>query len=225
MKYRIGLNAICIDNSFSGANQRFFSLYKSLIERMPECDFFLFHARDVNMNFVEKNKNVHLIQTPFFSNKPLFRNIFSIFYLRYAAKKYKLDLLEYFNLPCHKIPRTKIFVTIHDIRRIYESKGLLKWFTKKIHNYSLLNADQIITVSESMKSELIAEFPKIKEEKIASIYNGINQDHYQKLENSSSHFFPKEFVLSVGHMEPRKNYETLIKAFSSVKIKYQAYHW
>jgi glycosyltransferase involved in cell wall biosynthesis len=85
---------------------------------------------------------------------------------------------------------------------------------------SIEAADHVITVSEAMKNDILALFPKID---ISVIYNGINaakfhaltdvdiQSTQQRLE------LPGEFVMAVGHLEPRKNYLSLVKAMAILR--------
>ncbi len=82
---------------------------------------------------------------------------------------------------------------------------------------SLLFADKILTISNYSKNRLLYYFPTIKEEKIQVIKLGAREDlHKEIIDFSILKKFNIEsgaYYLSVGTIEPRKNYETLLKAF------------
>ena len=62
-------------------------------------------------------------------------------------------------------------LTIHDVRHIREFSWF-KFIKFVIHQRAIRQADSVITVSNSMRSEILEIFP---ETKITVIYNGINQ--------------------------------------------------
>jgi len=79
-------------------------------------------------------------------------------------------------------------------------------------------ADQIISISEATKADLI-NFFGIKEEKISVIYPGfdtaLSKLQKQKLNIIKEKFrLPEEYILYVGNIEPRKNILNLAKAFN-----------
>jgi glycosyltransferase involved in cell wall biosynthesis len=69
-------------------------------------------------------------------------------------------------------------------------------------------ATKLITVSELVKEQLLAEFGA-QEEKVCVVPNGC--DHLPVLEREDKEGGP---LLSVGHLEPRKNVQLLIEALS-----------
>lgn len=81
--------------------------------------------------------------------------------------------------------------------------------------------DKIIAVSESTKHDLVTKYG-IDKEKIETIYSGIADDMKRPPQEELEKFrqdndLPKEFVLFLGKLEPRKNIPSLIKAFNIVK--------
>jgi glycosyltransferase involved in cell wall biosynthesis len=84
-------------------------------------------------------------------------------------------------------------------------------------------ADHIIAISDFTKKELIDIF-NIKCNKITVIHEAINRNFFTKKNiNDYDPVFPmnvdikqNNFLLTVGHIEPRKNYINLIKAFNKI---------
>ncbi len=130
--------------------------------------------------------------------------------------------------PAHYLPKfcpVKTVVTIHDLSFLYFPKEFLlkdliqlKLWTK----YSIKKANKIIAVSKTTKKDIIKNY-NIPEEKIEVIYNG-----YEKISNTKSEKFTikiqnKPYILYVGTIQPRKNINVLIEAFSKFKLLYPEY--
>ena len=82
-------------------------------------------------------------------------------------------------------------------------------------------ADHIISISEATKADLI-NFFGIKEEKISVIYPGFDavfsKLQQQKLVEIKIKFkLPRDYILYVGNIEPRKNILKLAQAFNSLQ--------
>ena len=82
-------------------------------------------------------------------------------------------------------------------------------------------ADHIISISEATKADLINYFG-IKEEKISVIYPGFDavfsKLQQQKLDEIKIKFkLPRDYILYVGNIEPRKNILKLAQAFNSLQ--------
>ena len=82
-------------------------------------------------------------------------------------------------------------------------------------------ADHIISISEATKADLI-NFFGIKEEKISVIYPGFDavfsKLQQQKLDEIKIKFkLPRDYILYVGNIEPRKNILKLAQAFNSLQ--------
>jgi glycosyltransferase involved in cell wall biosynthesis len=89
---------------------------------------------------------------------------------------------------------------------------------------ALFNVDKIISISHFTKSEIIDTFPQIPESKIETIHLGvedifceINDDEKNRLK--IKYQLPKQFILSVCTIEPRKNLKKVLQAFALIKDK------
>lgn len=142
----------------------------------------------------------------------------------------ELDVIHSNNFRFPKDVSAKKVVTLYDVcfmdhpeytteaNRLFCYKGTLD---------SMLFADKIIAISEYTKQRLLHFFPFVGEKKVEVVYCGnrstllkekddINLVHRFGLNGS-------EYYLSVGTIEPRKNYTTLLKAYKIYKEKTKNY--
>jgi len=226
---KIGINATCFNKRPSGAKQRFLGIYYPLIKRMNDTSFVIYQASDYNLSqYFTDLTNVTFRKTPIPSSGRLVKFLRGKIYWKNALKKENFDLFEGFNLPIVKAPTGKTIITVHDIRDISISKKSFKSiFYKLVMTSSLKSADHIITVSKSMKEEIRKYFPNLD---VSVIYNGINPENFKEksttelLQLKRKLKLPDSFILSVGHIEKRKNYLNLIDAISYLKNNNKIYY-
>jgi glycosyltransferase involved in cell wall biosynthesis len=138
----------------------------------------------------------------------------------------QLDIIHSNNFRFPKDVSAKKVVTIYDVcfldnpeftteaNRLFCYQGTLD---------SMLFADKIIAISEYTKQRLIHFFPFVDEKKIEVVYCGnrdtlLNEKDDVKLIEKFN-LTKDEYYLSVGTIEPRKNYATLLKAYKIYKEK------
>jgi glycosyltransferase involved in cell wall biosynthesis len=158
-----------------------------------------------------------------------------IFWHIKAARDMKKEKVELFISPSSYIipalSKIKSIIVVHDLVAFLFPQSHLKkavFIEKLLLKRALKKASKIITVSENTKKDLIEKF-KIDEQKIVTIPCAASGNHSQldsrvlpesdcELKGSDSRdgsaVLPAKFFLSVGTIEPRKNYETLIQAFA-----------
>ena len=84
-------------------------------------------------------------------------------------------------------------------------------------------ADCIIAISEQTKKDFI-EFFGVAENRIRVVYQGCNERYWQAIEPqevaavAARYQLPKDYILSVGAVEERKNYVRLIQAMAAASI-------
>lgn len=94
--------------------------------------------------------------------------------------------------------------------------------------YSAKNATKILTISEASKSDII-KFYRIEKDKIVVTHLGVRQDlgntngktNMEALKDKYHISHP--YILFVGTLQPRKNIERLIEAFSKLKAENSAF--
>lgn len=111
------------------------------------------------------------------------------------------------------------FITIHDIS-FWEHPS---WFAKTYYYYYRLltpciakRSEHILTVSQFSMNEILKHI-NIPKDKISVIYNAVSENFY------SNRFITtkaekKNYILSIGSIEPRKNFLKLIEAYNKLNI-------
>jgi len=119
----------------------------------------------------------------------------------------------------------KITLVAHDLSfEIYPQLFTLKqrlWHKLIQPKKICQQATKIITHSENTKNDIINFYKidpakiEIKKPPISKIFNGtINNDDKSRVKNKYQ--LPDDFILYLGNLEPRKNLDSLIRAFASI---------
>jgi glycosyltransferase involved in cell wall biosynthesis len=142
-------------------------------------------------------------------------------YWRAALARERLDLFETFHLPLVRAPDCPTVLTVHDARPVLREVPLLKRLLYgSVIRSALRRADHVVTVSDTMRSEILAIEPAAS---VATIYNGIDPDLFDAVERAESEAcrthlaLPESFLLAVGHLEQRKNYARLVEALARLR--------
>lgn len=219
---KIGLNATCFNDRPSGARQRFVGIYSELVKRLPDSEFIVYEPADCRVSaWFDGAPNVSTRRTPVPSEGRVRKFIGGLRYWGSALPYEGFDLFEQFNLPLVKASTGRTLLTIHDIRGLNpESSALERAVFRSVVGRSLRMADHVVTVSEAMKEEILGFFPAIP---ISVIYNGLDANSFDRVSESDLLAFrqkfslPEEFILSVGHIEKRKNYLRLLEAVARLR--------
>ena len=117
--------------------------------------------------------------------------------------------------PAHRLPIFSISVpsavTIHDLTwlRIPSSMRFRGYVGERLFMArSIKKANHIITISQTVRQEILSEFC-IDKAKITAIHNASSLP----VTNSTKREVKEPYFLSVGTIEPRKNYVRLVEAF------------
>lgn len=111
-------------------------------------------------------------------------------------------------------------VTIHDLAFRKFPQHFPKDDLRRLlflSDVAIRRSDRIIAVSQSTKRDILHYFPNISEKKVSVVYHGyeskypISNIKYQKKNTSTP------YLLYVGAIQPRKNLETLVSAFETIK--------
>lgn len=217
----MGLNATCFNDRPSGARQRFIGIYGELVKRLPDSEFVVYEPQDCQVGrWFADLPNVVSRPTPIPSEGRSKKLIRGWGYWKEALQDSQYDFFERFNLPVVKTPTGKTLMTVHDIRGVVTGNFFRKMAYEQYLGHSFAAADHVITVSHSMKNEILDYFPDTP---ITVIYNGLNSDEFSQISNPVLRVFqtkydlPDAFMLCVGHLEQRKNYLRLIDALLQLK--------
>ncbi len=149
----------------------------------------------------------------------------TVVYFKTLIEKPDVFISPAFVMPSIKRKNTKYVTVIHDLCALRQ--GEMGKYSAYIFNRStektLKKADIIVTVSKTVKQELIAQY-KVSTGKIKVIHNAI-APYFINLEDkteilSKYGIEDKKYILSVATLNKRKNIPELIKAFESISDKY-----
>lgn len=222
---KIALNCSFFVPKGGGVKEYIFNLTNKISEIDQKNQYILYVSLDGYEYAKEKLPNSMTIKTtPFNSNEKIKRSILERFYWRKEEKIEKFDIFHspFFHSPTFK--RAKVILTIHDLRfcRYPNTYTFLRYyFLNSIVKRSINSASHIISISNFTKQEILNIY-KIKEEKITVIHEAINKEIFNKriIADYKSYITEdirkSKFILSVGHLEPRKNYERLISVFKNL---------
>ena len=225
---KIAINCSFFIPKGGGIKEYIFNLVSNLNLLDNTNEYILYVAAD-QYDYAKVNlpSKMRIKKTPFNSNESIMRSIFE---KKFYMKEEQLEKFDIFHSPFFHIPTLKNaikVITIHDLRlyRYPKTYSLFRYlFLKHTVGKSITKADHIIAISEFTKSELLSLF-KISADKITVIHEAVNSFFFNeniikdyKFDNCE--LINNPFLLTVGHIEPRKNYENLIYAFNKVKKEY-----
>lgn len=127
-----------------------------------------------------------------------------------------------FSLP--PVARARTVVTIHDLAFITNPECAvpsLRDYLLRVTPHAVRRADRIIAVSQRTADDLV-NLMGVSKEKITTIYLGVDpglkrvDDRARLTEVANRYALRGPFILAVGTIEPRKNYERLIQAFAMI---------
>jgi len=120
-----------------------------------------------------------------------------------------------------KHPQMVNVTTVHDFTYEYFRNGLAKFIHCTQKANAIRNSDKIICVSENTKSDLLKFHPKIAEQQIRVIYNGVDSVYGQLTNRKESQlkelipFSSKEYALFIG--DRKSNHKNFRLAAESCK--------
>lgn len=131
------------------------------------------------------------------------------------------------NLPFVRRTNMRTVVTVHDLAYKYFPQYFPRrdvWELNLLGDFAIQNADHLIAVSESTKRDILQWYPSVKEENITVVYHGFDADLFSLERNMTEESRMKkslgidgEYLLYTGAIQPRKNLEVLIEAFTILK--------
>lgn len=216
----IGINAVLLSPFAGGVATYIRHLIKEYDSFLSKNKIRIYYSNDQFQLYKDQFK-FQSIQTPLSSSNPFQRVLIENFYWN---RKLKGDNIKLFHSPFSYLPfhlSQKSVVTVHDLRvyRFPETYAKARRvFLEYAIKHSIQNATEVISVSKFTKDEIIDIF-KIPSNKVSVIYEGIDSASFKRQSKNSDLRTLKKFeiykpyVLTVGHLEPRKNFLRLIKAF------------
>ncbi|WP_210410730.1 glycosyltransferase family 4 protein [Leptospira yanagawae] len=217
MKTKIGIDVRPLAYGITGNSRYLAEVLKVLLPKHKDKEFYFFSNKEIHPVFNELlSSNVRLV----IETKPIPGPIYLNFIL---PKRLKQNGIEVFwatiqMLPIFKLPIPS-YVNYHDLNFISAPDTMAKWNYwqhKLLSPITLKNADKIFCLSKNTMEEIVQFRPKFKN-KCLVVYPGVSKTKTYPSKNQIK--FPKDFFLTVGTLEPRKNINRLVDAFLNFKTE------
>lgn len=208
------------------------ALGSRLPDKMPEYDFYYFFDDRYPLPKFQLPSQVELVPS---GNAVVSINRLELIqtqiFIRRTLKKIKPDLTLFFFLEDGILfwPGSVMFIydLIPDLfSHLYGTnkstiRNIKHFLTKKIGR----QADMILTISENTKKDII-EIWGVDEDKISVVYAGADTNHFSprgpdEIELARQRYkLPDKYFFYIGGIDPRKNVESLIRAFSLLCLEF-----
>lgn len=226
---RVGLNATPFNDRPSGARQRFVGIYGALIRQRPDWTFVVYEPADCRVaTWFDGAPNVVARATPIASTGRWQRVAKGATYWRTAVAADRLDVYENFVLPAVTPARVPTVLTIHDIRPLYEDASLVgRLMRRHVLHRAFARADHVVTVSDAVRDEILAFHPGAR---VSTVYNGVDPARFAPLGDDvvaavrRQYGLPADYLLTIGHIEARKNLPLLIDAIALLRDRGMPQH-
>lgn len=224
----IGLNAVILTPRSGGILVYFQRLLDQLLKLNLAFRPRVFFSKGFLQTFPEYRQLENTVGISLSGANPRTRILCEPFIWPKLIKKYNLAAIQspfsYTPFGIH-IPTT---VTIHDLRSFHDAEfysGVRARFLNYVIQRSANRAARVIAISDYTRNDIIQTL-KIPGEKVIKIYQGFESATFQKKYTETEirkinekYHLPEKYILSVGHLEPRKNYNRLLEAFAILKNK------
>lgn len=217
---RIVIDLTPLDDNFSGIERFALNIAKNMIKQDQLNDYVLIFKNKIHKEFLNTKDNVECIVL-----KGKNRLVFNQITLMLNLYRIKADKYLFLSFPSPLLFFSKkITTTIHDLTCFLypDTMNTLSKIYFRISIYkNILCKENIVTVSESSKKDIIKKFgDKLN---IRVIYNGISENFLNQIDKEQmiivkdKYKLPDNYILSVSTLEPRKNLKFLINTYINLK--------
>ncbi len=220
----IGINASALSAQKGGASFYILNIVKALAQTDADNRYFIFTTKAAKDQFSDLPSNFKIV--PCAPLKTLARLLWEQSFLPLiVCKKFKIQVL--FS-PNYTAPLIHFgffsVVTIHDLSffPLSEYYPRSRRFFRQIIHLSVKSSDKVIAVSEFTKNDILKYIGEY-ENKIRVIYEAadvkfLSKPAAEKIDDIKKRYkINKKYILFIGFLEPRKNLERLLSAYSMIK--------
>ena len=218
---RIAVSARSLDYPACGVKQYLVSLTRTLLEQDKRNEYLIFHSTKEHLGTFPAAREIAL------GTKS--RLGFDWYYLPLALKKYRPDVLfiPSSNMPpfacCPCVTAMLDLGYFHEELKMY--KGLDTVYMKWAIRYAARKAARLLAISDYTKRDLL-RLTKAKEQNIDVVHLAAARQYLTVppaealAEFKARHGLDRPFFLYTGNISPRKNLQTLLKAFAGVSARF-----
>ncbi|MCO6451085.1 MAG: glycosyltransferase family 4 protein [Caldilineales bacterium] len=218
---RVGIIATLLSTAatYRGAGIHIYSrqLLQHLVERERRISFTAFVSDDA----YPPPPGLSLVRSAHLTRSRLGRIIWEQTALPFLARSRQIDL---WHGLAYALPLTSArpgVVTIHDLSFLRYPQAFNasnRLYLSRITALSSRRAQRVIAVSEATAGE-VHELLGVPRNRIDVVYNGVDDDFSTRPAVEIETYreqagWPQRFILSVGTLEPRKNYPSLLRAYA-----------
>ncbi len=231
---RIGIDVTSALTQGGGIGRYTRELVRALVSLESANQYTLFSARVPGILPVQRP----LPEGPGIAHRPAFLNerwLYRVWYRLRLPLPVQLftGQIDLFHSPDFVLPPVSrgipTLLTVHDLSFLHYPHTFpesLVTYLNRVVPWSVARADHILADSESTKQDLI-NFWSVPAQKISVLYSGVSSaysphsDQAALAEVKSRYGLGQApYLLSVGTVQPRKNYQMLIRAFAPVARRY-----
>jgi glycosyltransferase involved in cell wall biosynthesis len=229
----VGINAqkLFVTRDYRNAGvSRYIGGVTSNLPGVPGDERYLLYTNELLRTWpgVEGDR-MRVVPSPFHTTPPVTRILWEQTVLPVLAARDGLDLL---HCPLNVLPvgsACPVVLTIHDLSFIRfpdRFNAIKQRYLAALTRYSAHRARRIVADSAATKLDVVEAFG-IPAEKVDVVYSGVERD-FRPLDRSNQadaatlaefrtrHGLPEHMILYLGTLEPRKNVDTLVAAYSAV---------
>ncbi len=230
-----------LDNYKTGVGEYTYELLKNLLKIDNKNQYFLFYIswqKKIKFDF-NLPVNAKLIRVKYPSRLINFLILFRLVKLDvFLSKitKQKFDIFLAFNSNFINLSDKINFIfTVHDLsfilfKKFFDFKRRL-WHRLINFKRILKRADSVICVSESTKRDLLNYLPELHTKNLYILKPGLKSIYFNFKTKTKDveqirlkYNLPKNYILFISTLEPRKNLSTLIKIIQQTKATYLNYY-
>ena len=223
---RIAFDIRGVDGNRGGKGIWTANVLSSILNHDRTNDYFLFtnhEADDAYTHF----PNVHLIRIggggPYWHHK-LYKQMLALqMDVFVATESYIVPFM-------HDPKKLKVALVVHDLvafKSPAKHQKKATWIEKITLGRSVRNARWIFTVSQYTRKDLLERYPNLSPDKVSVVYAGVRDVFLRKsdpnriIEMQRRYNLDPDYMLMAGTLEPRKNIEGALEAFSLISPQHQ----
>lgn len=224
----IGFDAKRLFNNFTGLGNYSRFIVQGLSEYFPDHHYHLFTPRikpHPESDYFLNQKNIECVSPPSLVKALKSSSVWRTFFLGKESSKRGIELFHGLSneLP-HDLNKIKSVVTIHDLIFVHYPQFYGKInaaIYKAKARHAIRKADKIIAISEQTADDIVTIF-NVDRSRVEVVYQGCHSIFHQSVSADdlaavkNKYQLPKEFILNVGTIEPRKNALLILKALHSL---------